>query len=303
MIDELRQMAIFAKTVDHGSFRAAAAALRLSPSVVSHHVGQLEQRLGTALLYRSTRKLSLTPDGERMLLASRAMLEAAQAGLQDIASQTSLPSGLLRITVPAILAESSLAQHLAEFAIEHPQVQLSLDFSDTRRDLIADGYDIAIRAGDMKDSALKAQLLLAFERRLVAAKRYLDTQAKPLTPTDLEQCDWLEFAPIWQKKTEFRNGRRRCSVKKKQSRISTNNAQTMAHLARAGAGLAIIPEYLARRYIDSGDLEIVLPEWSVEAIKVYAVWPSNAPKDGLIKHLVKYLKQRQGLSEPAVNSG
>ena len=88
MIDELRQIAIFAKTIEHGSFRATAQALRLSPSVVSHHVAQLEQRLGTALLYRTTRKLSLTPDGERLLHAAQAMIEAAEAGIQDITNKT-----------------------------------------------------------------------------------------------------------------------------------------------------------------------------------------------------------------------
>jgi DNA-binding transcriptional LysR family regulator len=290
MIDELRQIAIFAKTIEHGSFRAAAQALRLSPSVVSHHVAQLEERLGTALLYRSTRKLSLTPDGERMLLAARTMIEAAENGLHEISSHTDQPSGILRLTLPAILSESEIIRHLADFSDQYPLVQLSLDFSDDRRDLISDGYDIAIRAGDMKDSSLKAQLLFKFERRLVASQAYLAERASPKAPADLETWDWLELAPVWNKKTEFHNARKRSTVKKLNSRISTNSAQTLSHLACAGAGLAIIPQYLAAPQVAAGKLTFVLPDWSVDPISVFAVWPPNAPKDGLIKQLVNYLK-------------
>jgi len=293
MLDELRQIAIFAKTVDHGSFRAAAKALRISPSVVSHHVGQLEERLGTALLYRSTRKLSLTPDGERLLESAHAMIEAAESGLQLMSSETDLPSGVLRVTVPAIFNQSSLMDHMAEFALKYEKVEMSLDLTEVRRDLIEDGFDVAIRAGNMKDSSLKAQKLLDFNRRLVASPAYIKSQPKPNSPDDLKDWEWIELAPVQHVKTEFRCARKRQSINKKKSRIGANSAHAISHLARAGAGLAIIPEHLCEPYVAAKELEYVLPEWSVDPISVYAVWPSNAPRDGLIKHLVKYLKGRQ----------
>jgi DNA-binding transcriptional LysR family regulator len=293
MLDELRQIAIFAKTVDHGSFRGAAAALRLSPSVVSHHVRQLEERLGVALLYRSTRKLSLTADGERLLVAARAMTEAVEAGLQDISNETNLPTGILRVTVPALLSHAGLIDQFAQFALDYPQVQLSIDFSDARRDLIADGYDVAIRAGEMKDSALKAQILFQFERRLVASPRYLKSRPTPKSPSELSDWDWLELAPVWNQKLVFRKSRKRQSVTKNNFRISANNAQALSQLARAGAGLAVVPEYLADPLIRTGELKTVLSGWAVEPIKVFSVWPSNAPKDGLIKHFTNFLKTNQ----------
>lgn len=293
MIDELRQIAIFAKTVDHGSFRATAQALRLSPSVISHHIGQLEERLGTALLYRSTRKLALTPDGERMLVAARSMLAAAESGLQDISNQTNQPSGVLRITVPALFSQSVLMDHLAEFALANQQVELSMDFSDARRDLIADGYDVAIRAGNMKDSSLKAKKLFEFERKLVAAPGYLNTRDQPGSLDELNDWDWLQLAPVWHKKIVFRQARKRQSVQIKKSRISVNNAQALTQLTRAGAGLAIIPAYLAEPFIESGELNYVMPDWYVDPIDVFAVWPANAPKDGLIKSFVNFLKKNQ----------
>lgn len=299
MLNDLRQIAIFAKTVEHGSFRAAAQALRLSPSVVSHHVRQLEERLGTALLYRSTRKLSMTPDGERLLVAARTIIDAAESGLQDISNQTNKPTGLLRITVPALLSHAGLMECFAEFALEYPLVQLSIDFSDSRRDLIADGFDVAIRAGEMKDSSLKAQVMFEFNRRLVASPTYLRARSTPDSPSDLNDWDWLELSPVWNKQLEFRKLRKRQSVAKNKFRISANNAQALVQFARAGAGLVVIPEYLAEPHVVSGDLEYVLPEWTVDPINVYVVWPSNAPKGGLIKHLVTFLKLNQAsLSKP-----
>lgn len=297
MIDELKQIAIFAKTVDHGSFRAAAQVLRLSPSVVSYHVGQLEERLGTALLYRSTRKLSLTPAGEKLLIAAHAMIDAAQLGLQDVSFEAKQPSGTLRITMSAFFSQSVLLEKLGEFSLEHPRVELSIDFSDTRRDLISDGFDIAIRAGEMQDSTLKAQLLFEFNRCLVASPKYLKKHAIAKSPIDLNNWDWLELAPIWQKKTEFRKGKRRQLVQKKKARLSVNSIQAISQLACTGAGLAIIPEYLAKPRVAAGELEYLLSDWKLDPIKTFAVWPANIPKDSLIRLLINYLtSHRQQLA-------
>ncbi|MDA0785755.1 MAG: LysR substrate-binding domain-containing protein [Proteobacteria bacterium] len=291
MLDQLRRIAIFAATVDHGSFRAAAQALRLSPSVVSHHVSQLEDQLGTALLYRSTRKLSLTPDGERMLEAARAMLDAAETGLHAVAGHDREPSGVLRITAPAVLAQSELVTQLAAYSVAHGNVRISLDFSDDRRDLIGDGFDIAIRMGELKDSSLMMRKLFDAERRLVAARSFLDTQPGLSSPADLVDRDWLELAPVWSERPEFRNGRRRVVVSRPPARISVNDAHALFRLTRSGAGLAIVPEFLAAADIASGTMVHVLPDWAVSPVEVFALWPANAPKDGLVRHFVEYLVQ------------
>jgi DNA-binding transcriptional LysR family regulator len=289
MLDQLRQIAIFAKTIDHGSFRAAARALRLSPSVVSHHVTQLEKQLGTALIYRSTRRLSLTPDGERLLVAARAMIDAAEIGLHAVASETHQPSGMLRVTVPAVLAQSKLVDQLAAYAIAHPFVQLSLDFSDLRRELIGDGFDVAIRMGWLKDSSLMVRKLFDVQRRLVAAKSYLETRPDPASPEELSDWDWLELTPVGFKKMEFRKSGERTVISKPPSRISVNDALALFRLTRAGVGVAIIPEFLTEADVAAGNLRYVLADWIVEPVGVFAVWPSNAPKDGLVKHFVEFL--------------
>ncbi len=291
MLDELRQIAIFAKTVDHGSFRAAGQALRLSPSVVSHHVGQLEQSLGTALLYRSTRKLSLTPDGERLLASAYAMMEAAESGIQDLARQGEQVSGLLRMTTPAVMTRSSFIKKISSFADVNPEVRLSIDFSDLRRDLISDGFDIAISIGWLKDSSLKAKKLYEIQRHLVASPDYIKTKEKPKTPDDLDAWDWLELGPVWHRKPEFHKGSKQKVIVKRPSRISANSADALSQLAIAGAGLALLPDFLIDDEVEAGRLDYVLHDWRVKPLDVFAVWPSNAPKDGLIKHFVNYLSE------------
>ena len=289
MIDELRQIYIFAKTVDHGSFRSAAQALRLSPSVVSHHVGQLEESLGTALLYRSTRKLSLTSDGERLLSAAHEMIDAVESGLQDIAQQTLQVSGNLRMTVPAVLGQSALTDQCAKFAIANPKVHLDINYSDARQDLIANGFDLAIRIGKLEDSSLKASKLFDLRRRLVAAPAYLKTKAKPKSPKDLSDWDWIELGPVWRQKRSFKKAGKSHTLSKPLSRISVNDVYAMSQLAYSGAGLAVVPEFIAQEYVSAGGLKFVLRDWSVEPVPVFAVWPANAPKGGLIKLFIKFL--------------
>ena len=217
------------------------------------------------------------------------MMAAAEVGLEEISNQTHQPSGMLRVTVPAVLTQSKLIDRMAGFADEFPNVQLSLDFSDLRRELIGDGFDIAIRMGWLKDSSLKTRKLFEVQRRLVAAPRYLKSRPEPASPQDLDDWDWLELAPVRHKKPEFRNGAKCVVISRRESRISANNAQALHRLTRLGAGLAILPDFLSEADLANRELSVVLPNWSVEPVGVYAVWPSNAPKDGLVKRFIEFL--------------
>ncbi len=296
MIDQLRQIAIFAKTVDHGSFRSAAEALQLSPSVVSHHIAQLEQQLGVALLYRSTRKLSLTSHGEQLLRAAREMIEAAESGLSAITNESRQLSGELRVTMPAVLAQSALVDRIAAFATANPNVRLNLDFSDLRREIINDGIDVAIRMGWLRDSALKAKKLYDVERKLVASRSYLQTLPTPHSPRDVANWDWVGLAQV-SIKPEFRKARQKSVRIRPDFRVSVNDAHALYRLAHAGAGLAILPAFLADLGISTRVLQHVLPDWTVDSVGVYAVWPPNAPKEGLTAQFIESLVRRDTMTE------
>ncbi len=291
MLHHLRALAVFAKTVEHGSFRLAAKELKLSPSVVSHHISQLEAQLGVALLYRSTRQLSLTRDGERLIGPARAMVRTAESGLNEILDQTAGLSGTLRITAPAVLARSPVTEQIARFVNAHPNVHLSIDYTEVARDIIADGIDVAIRMGWLRDSALKARKLYDVERVVLAARAYLKTRATPTTPKDLEDWDWLDLTPV-PLRPVFRNGARQRITLRPSPRLSANNASALYQLSLGGAGLTILPRYLAEAELRTGAMQIVLPDWHVEPLGVYAVRPQNAPRDGLAAAFIDALAGR-----------
>ena len=286
MLDQLRQVAIFAKTIDHGSFRGAARELGLSPSVVSHHVSQLEEHLGVALIYRTTRKLALTKKGERLLASTRPMFEAVEGVLSELSDSASSPSGELRVATPSILIHSKLTDMLAAFSLTYPGIKLILDYSDERQDIITGGYDIAIRMGINRKKSSTTRALFQVQRRLVASGGYLENCPKVTNPQDVENWDWIELAPVSHIKPTFKKAKSKPIKIKPTAHITANDALAVYHLARAGAGLAVVPEFLAEEGVKSGVMQYVLPAWKLEPVEVYADWPSSAPKFGLINLLV-----------------
>lgn len=289
MIDRLRQLAIFAKAIDQGSFRAAARELQLSPSVVSHHISSLEQHLGVALMYRTTRKLSLTREGQRLLTATNNMLDAIEGELQDLSAEASHPSGELRITLPAVLSHSAILDSMAAFQRTYPRVRLKLDFSDSRRRIVEDGFDIAIRMGLDAKNATTRKKLLQTRRRLVAAPSFLSNQPAIDEPHQLKTWDWLELSPVRHYATTFRKSGEKQVVKPTAVKMSCNDAHALYGFARAGGGLALVPEFLATDDLENGRIEYVLPDWELAPIEIFAEWPPNAPKHGLTMLLVEYL--------------
>ena len=295
MLDQLRQVAIFAKTIDHGSFRGAARELGLSPSVVSHHVSQLEEYLGVALIYRTTRKLALTQEGERLLTSTHPMLETMESVLSELSSSATSPGGELRLSTPSILVQSQLTEMLAAFSIKHPGIKLVLDYSDERKDIIAGGYDIAIRMGIHQKGSPTTRTLFQVSRCLIASTGYIRDRPKAKTPEDLLSWDWIVLAPVRHIKPTFRKSKSEKTSIKPTAHISTNSALAMYQLTRAGAGLTVVPEFLARQGVISGEVKYVLPDWKLDPINVYAEWPSNAPKNGLINLLVNEISPDQSL--------
>ncbi len=289
MIDRLRQMAIFAKSMDHGSFRGAARELQLSPSVVSHHISQLEEHLGVALIYRSTRKLALTRDGEKLLIVTRKMLDAVEGELEDLAATAGEPSGELRVTLPSVLSQSRLTARIADFMTVYPRIQLTLDFSDTRREIISDRFDMAIRIGQNAKTSSTSRKLFSVKRKLVATTECLASYPPIREPKDLSALPWLTLAPAQNAQLVLRNADGRKASIKPEPRLTTNDAQSLYQLARVGAGIAIVPDFLAEDDAASGHMSYVLPDWEIPQVEVFANWPANAPKHGLIHLALNHL--------------
>ena len=284
MLDELRSMAIFARTVEIGSLRGAGQALGLSPSVVSHHLAQLEARLGVALLYRTTRKLALTAEGETLFAAAKAMIAAAEGGLSDLRAGSANPSGRLAVAAPAALIAGALLDDLAAFGRTFPRVALAISFSDVSVDLLRDGT--------LKDSALKTRRLFSMRRVLVAAPVYVASRAAPRGPSDVESWDWIKLKsrPPRTRFTDASGGEHTVEIT---TRLVVDSAAAMLAFASRGLGLATVPVELAEPELASGRVVEVLPAFRLESLGVYAVWPANAPTTSLGARLVSFLEQRR----------
>lgn len=291
MFDQLRSLAVFAKVVELGSFRAAARALSLSPSVVSHHVSELERRLSLPLLYRSTRRLALTPDGELLVAAAREMVDAAERGLDALSGHSHTPTGALRVTAPAFLAETRFSADLAAFQAAYPKVSLTVSFTDAPRDLLRDGFDLALRIGRLEDSTHKTRKLADMRRLLVGSPRYVGAKRPPRAPRDLETWDFMQLSSRPPELTLTAPGRPAVVIAFT-PRIAVDSAAALRELAIAGVGLVTLPEVTVRADVASGRLVEVLPTWQAALLGVHAVWPSNAQRAGLTLRFVELMASR-----------
>ena len=293
MIDNLRAMYIFAKSVELGSFRATARALELSPSVVSYHISQLESDLKVALLYRSTRMLTLTHEGTLLFDKIMPLINGLERGVDSLVSTNAEPIGSLCISSPTAFSRGLFIHLVASFMKQFPKVKISISYSDTNVDLIAGGIDLAIRSGPMKDSTLKARKIFSFKRKLVASPQLLSSRSKPNKPSDLENWDWIQFSvtPNYRILVNRKTGKRQ--KVKFNSRITVDNGDAMCNFVIAGLGLSTPTDYLIDDRLESGQLVEVLPQWYIEPIDVHAVWPANSPRTGLTSLFVDFLIESQ----------
>ncbi len=288
MIDDLRAIAIFAKVAEAGSFSAAGRALKLSTSVVSHHVKALETRLGVSLLHRSTRALSLTDDGQRLLESAQRMVAAAEEGLDAIADISGDPSGTLRITTPAFLTNSPQEGAIWQFASNYPNVKVTLDSSDARVNLVAEGFDMAIRLGQLPDSGLRSRKIGTFERRLVATPAFLKTIDAPTDPQSLAGCNFVLLGML-SDKFALQRGGEEVTVQLEKSRVSVNLVAAARSAVLAGLGMQRLPLSVVAADLETGRLVEVLPEWSLPPVNIYAVWPASSHRNSLVRLLLDYL--------------
>ncbi|MFY0647653.1 LysR family transcriptional regulator [Sulfitobacter geojensis] len=288
MIDYLKHMAIFARVVDKGSFRAAAQDIGVAPSRVSQTITDLENYLGTTLLYRTTRKLALTGEGRTLYKRVTEMLRSAEAGFNEINANTQDPVGALRVTVPAFLSSSDLSTVMATFIKRYPNVALSLHYSDRNVEIIENGFDLAIKAGSLADSAMMSRKLGAIPRALISGVEYAAARPVPTHPKDLEDWDWIQYQQrsdtvklISEKgETEEVSG---------QSQIEVDSVNALYYFAQQNVGATVLTENLAEQGVASATLVRLLPKWRPPDIDLHAVWPDSSRRENLTLLFVRFL--------------
>lgn len=262
-MDRLSAMAAFVKTVDTGSFSAAAEALGLSPQGVGKLVQMLEQQLGVRLLHRTTRRQRLTDIGASFYERARIILAEVEAAEALAAETRATPRGRLRINAPVSFGIHALSPRLPEYLRACPEVSIDLSVSNRYVDLIEEGFDLVFRVGDLDDSGLVARPLAPYELLLCAAPAYLNGQPPIRTPQDLAQHECLGFfhADLRSQWTfEGPDGRLNVPVK---GRLNVDSGESLLALALAGMGLLLQPRELLAADLAAGRLVPVLPDFPV----------------------------------------
>lgn len=293
MIDHLKHMAVFARVVDKGSFRAAAQDLGVAPSRVSQTITDLENYLGTTLLYRTTRKLALSGEGRALYARVTEMLRSAEAGLNEINATVEDPVGALRVAVPAFLSTSELTTAMAVFIQQHPNVALSLFYSDRNVEIIENGFDLAIRAGSLPDSTMMSRKLGSISRALVAGAKYAKSRTVPKRPADMEDWDWIRYKQR-SDTIELTSDKGETERVTGRSQIEVDSANALYHFALQDVGASVLPESLAKQSVASGALVRLLPEWRLGDIDLHAVWPDSSRRENLTMLFVRFLADELG---------
>ena len=290
MLDQLKRMAVLAAVVRHGSFAAAARQLRTSTSAVSQQVRALEKDMGVTLLHRSTRKLSLTPAGERFHAGCAAMWAAAEQAQMQLAQLRDAPEGELRIAMTVGFGRR-IGPALAPLLAAHPGLRLHMQVEDGFTDLVAHRIDLAIRFGRLPDSQWVAQRIGTVHTGLYAAPGYLAQRGVPATLDALRQADWL----MLQDGTDLAR-RLPGSELSVTPRYTSNNQLTLQQLCEAGLGLAAlgdedVAEAVAARRLLRLDTELTLPE-----LPVWAMTPQRDAQPAKVRHAIAALKAHLGAS-------
>lgn len=294
MFKQLQDMALFALVAERGSFTAAAQEAGLPKSSVSQRISQLEQQVGLRLLNRTTRKTNLTFAGERYLVHCREMLDASERAEYALQRLRDNPSGRLRITCPAGIGATLLARMNTQFQRSFPDVVLEVSISDEVVDLVATGYDVALRTGKPQDSSLIGRIIGYSPRVLVASPEYLDNHSLLEHPSQLteHQCivhrAWSEWV--------LQNGETyyRCDLPRLHT---TDNLLYARECAQAGAGITLLPSFLVEESLESGELAIVLPAWEPQGNDLYLVYPSRKLNSPALACYIDFIMKFSGISD------
>lgn len=271
----LNRLAVFSAVVDAGSFTAAAERLGITKAMASQHVARLETELGVALLTRTTRRLSLTEPGRQFAADCGRLLQDADAAIEGVATASRAPRGTLRLTTVVDYAAAVVAPALARFVHRHPEVRVDLVATDQVLDLVAGGFDLAIRMSKPRDSRLHAVKIGEVERVLVASSDYVERHGTPRRLDDLHAHDWIVHANVPSgRRPSFTDARGRSRTLRVPSRVQGDTNPVIKAFVLSGAGIAALPLIHVEEELRASRLVRLLPRYRCAPSEVHAVYPS-----------------------------
>ena len=294
-MQDLNDLYYFAVVVDHGGFAAAERALGIPKSRLSRRISQLENDLGVRLLQRSTRRFAVTDVGQSVYRHTQSMLAEATAAREVVDRLSAEPRGVVRASIPVSLAQQQMPQLLPEFLARYPQVRVQMHVSNRRVDVINEGFDVAIRVRNRldDDGSLVMRSFGQIQELLVASPAYLDRAGRPTDPEQLREHVTLtmsedEVRQRWE--LQGSDGEvRRIDLK---PRVSGFDFPMLMALSKQGLGITMLPETLCAEAVRAGELEVVLPEWSLPQGIAHAVFASRRGLLPAVRVFIDFLAER-----------
>ncbi len=291
MLDRLTSMGVFVKAADLGSFTAAGVALGLTSQMVGKHVADLEEKLGTPLLRRTTRRQSLTETGARFYERCRVILAEAEAAYAIEETASLEPRGRLRLSAPVGFGACWLAPVVTEFLEQHPFVGVELNLTDRFVDLIDEGYDAVLRLGPIDQTSLAVRELTSHSQVICASPAYLARRGTPRTPADLAGHECLGFIN-WSGRpfAEWRFGRGGAiDPAHVHSRFQVNDGRVLVAAAVAGYGVILQPAFVVEDALKRGDLVRLLPGYVAPSRMLYLLHSPQQPQPAKLRAFIDHL--------------
>jgi DNA-binding transcriptional LysR family regulator len=287
-------VSVLAAIADGGSFARAADALRLSPSGVSRAVARLEARVGVRLLDRTTRSVTLTDEGRRLYAEVGPLLHGIEDAFTHTSGSAAVVRGRLRVNVDVFFSRMMLAPHIGRFLDRYPELSLELVAREQLGDLVAEGFDTAVRFGKPPSSALVARKLFETRTVTVAAPAYLKKHGRPAAPEDLAKhvCIQVRHSQTGQPLDdwEFQRGRSVVSVKTS-GRLLVTEVGTLLRVCLAGVGIARIKAIGVQELLDQGQLIDLFPNWPGERFPLYALYPSRQLPAAKVRAFLDFVRE------------
>jgi DNA-binding transcriptional LysR family regulator len=291
---DLVDVLAFVGVVETGAFARAAERMDISKSILSRRVARLEEQLGAKLLTRTAQGASPTDIGQAYYERASNILADLEAAREIVADAVTQVAGPIRLTAPLSFGTQHLAPALADFARQHPKVELDVSLDDRTVDLLAGGFDMAVRIGNLADSALIARKIAPVHAVVVASPAYLAERGRPKHPRDLADHDLLFYANVpTYEQWRFRIGNRWEHVKG-HSRFRANTGEMLREAACAGLGIVILPSFIASDAIRSGGVEMILRDFPLEEVGLHLVMPPGRASTARMRALIDFLAARFG---------
>jgi DNA-binding transcriptional LysR family regulator len=282
----------FTAVAESGNFTQAAKKLLISTAQVSRQVSELEQRLNTKLFYRTTRKVTLTEEGQLFYQQCRSILDGLEVAERSLTNLQSTPQGKIKISAPVTYGERHIIPLINQFLIRYPQVEVEVQLSNQRIDLIEEGYDLAIRLGQLDDSSLIAKRISSRQHFLCASPSYIKQHGKPESIGDLKQHNCLlGSADFWLfsgKESKERQSDKKARVS---GSLRCNSGLGLVDAALKGIGIVQLPDYYLTKHIAKGELEVLLTDSQREEEGIWVLYPQNKYLASKVRFLIDFLQE------------